>query len=145
MRPQHGLEDGHLKAVGSQSGAYWRFTLGPDSLTNGDQQVTVAAHTVTCGPGDVFGLVFRAAPQADTDGAFDLYSFEINCGGQARFERLSGSHATAIVGWTNTTAVNIGPGADNTLQVWMAGGIIGPEVDFLVGIYLARRIAATTG
>lgn len=117
-----GLEDGHLKAVASQSGAYWRFTLGPDTLTTSDQQVTVAAHTVACGPSDAFGLVFRAAPQADTDGQFNLYAFEVNCGGQARFESLSGSHATPLVGWTNTTALNIGPGADNTLQVWMAGG-----------------------
>jgi len=77
---------------------------------------------VACGPNDAFGLIFRAAPLAGAEGQFDLYAFEINCAGQARFESISGSHAAPVVGWTNTTALNLGPGADNTLQVWMAGG-----------------------
>jgi hypothetical protein len=116
-----GLDDGHLKGVAGQSGAYWRFTLGPDTLSNSDQQVSVAAHTVACGPNDIYGLIFRAAP-AETEGQFDLYAFELNCSGQARFESISGSHAAPRVDWTASPAIHTGPGADNSLLVWMAGG-----------------------
>jgi hypothetical protein len=113
-----GLEDGHLKGVANQSGAYWRFTLGPDSLSNGDQQLSVTAHPVACGPNDEYGLIFRAA---EADGLFDLYAFNLTCGGLARFERISGTHAASVRDWSVSTAIKTGPGADNTLLVWMAG------------------------
>ncbi len=121
-----GLEDGHLRGVANQSSAYWRFTLGPDTLNNGDQQVSVTAHTVACGPNDSYGLIFRAVAAeaaAETEGAFDLYAFNVTCGGLARFETISGTRASAIVDWTASPAIQTGPNADNTLQVWMAGSV----------------------
>jgi hypothetical protein len=108
-----------LAAVMTTSEAWWRFSVGPQGLSAGDQQVSVLARAVACEGDDEFGLVFRGAERAE--GGYDLYVFKLRCSGAARFESVLGGRATALVDWTASPALRTGPAAENTLTVWMRG------------------------
>jgi hypothetical protein len=115
---------GQLKATMAQANAGWRFTISPDTLRLGNQQVRVTAHTEACGENDEYGLMFRGRTQAAADGSgdeFALYLFKLRCGGAASFQRVQGSETTTLVDWTPSAAINTGAPADNTLMVWMRG------------------------
>src|SRR5258708_6662252 len=91
----------------------WRFTIGQDTLKVGSQQVSVNAHTVTCGPNDEYGLMLRLQPDASNSG-FDGYNFKLRCSGQASFEMITGIQRKTIVDWTGSPAIKTGTPADNT-------------------------------
>jgi|SRR5579859_65118 len=112
-----GVVDGKLKAVMKTANAGWRFTISPDTLKLGNQQVSVNAHTVTCGPNDEYGLMLRLQPDASKSG-YDGYSFKLRCSGQASFEMITGIERKTIVDWTGSPAIKTGAPADNTLLVW---------------------------
>jgi hypothetical protein len=115
---------GQLKAVMSQTGSGWRFTISPDTLTLSNQQVRLTAQTETCSPNDEYGLMFRGqlAPAADGSGdEFSMYLFKLSCGGSAAFQRVQGSDTTTLVDWTASPAIQPGAGVTNQLMVWMAG------------------------
>lgn len=109
-----------LQAVMHDPNAWWRFTLGPDDLRLGDQQVRVTAHTVACGANDEYALMFRAGP-TEVENEYQAYVFKLNCNGAARLDRLQGTQLTTLVDWTASDAIRAGAPADNTLMVWMAG------------------------
>ena len=110
-----------LQAVMRDPNAWWRFTLGPDSLALGDQQVRVTAHTVACGANDEYALMFRAGPVADVENQYQAYVFKLNCNGAARLDRLEGTRQTTLVDWTASDAIRSGAPAENALMVWMRG------------------------
>ncbi len=121
-----------LQAVMHDPEAWWRFTLGPDDLRLGDQQVQVTAHTVACAANDEYALMFRASATAVAN-EYQAYVFKLRCGGAARLDRLEGTTSLPLVDWTPSDASRTGAPADNTLLVWMAG----PEMRFYVnGAYL---------
>ena len=117
-----GVVDGKLKGVMKTANAGWRFTISPDTLQFSSQQVRLAAHIVTCGDNDEYGLMFRVKSEADKPDFYDGYLFKLRCGGAARLELVQGSQTTALVDWTTSPAIKTGPGADNNLLVWAAGG-----------------------
>jgi hypothetical protein len=116
-----GVVDGKLKAVMKTANSGWRFTISQDTLKLGSQQVSVNAHTLTCGPNDEYGLMLRLQPDASNSG-YDGYSFKLRCSGQASFEMITGIQRKTIVDWTGSPAIKTGAPADNTLLVWAGGG-----------------------
>ena len=115
-----GVADGKLKAVMKTADSGWRYTISPDTLQFGSQQVSLNAHTASCGPSDEYGLMLRLQPDASNSG-YDGYSFKLRCSGQASFEMITGIERKTLVDWTNSSAIKTGAPADNTLLVWAAG------------------------
>jgi hypothetical protein len=115
-----GVADGKLKAFMKTANSGWRFTISQDTLKLASQQVSVNAHTVTCGPNDEYGLMLRLQPDASNSG-YDGYSFKLRCSGQASFEMITGIQRKTIVDWTGAPAIKTGAPADNTLLVWAGG------------------------
>ena len=115
-----GVVDARLKGVMKAANSGWRFTISPDTLLLGSQQVSLNAHTVSCGPNDEYGLMLRVRPD-QADSLFSGYLFKLRCAGQASFDVISGTTRTALVDWTNSPAIKTGAPADNTLLVWSAG------------------------
>jgi hypothetical protein len=115
-----GIEGGQLKGVMHQANAGWRFTISPDVLRIGDQQVRVTARTVACGENDEYGLLLRVR-QAEGESPYDSYLFKLRCGGAAGFDLVRGTQTTPLVPWTSAPAIKTGAPADNTLMVWAAG------------------------
>jgi hypothetical protein len=115
-----GLDGGVLTATMTTSQAWWRYSLGPDGLSAGDQQARVIARPVACAGDDEYGLIFRGA---DRDaGGYDLYVFKLRCSGAARFDALLGSETIPLVDWTASDAIQAGASAENALTVWMNAG-----------------------
>jgi hypothetical protein len=115
-----GIADGVLSATMTTSQAWWRFSLGPDGLSAGDQQARVTARPVACAGDDEYGLVFRGADRAG--GGFDLYVFKLRCSGAAAFQAILGRETVDLVGWTASDAIRAGALAENVLTVWMRAG-----------------------
>ena len=115
-----GVADGKLKAVMKTANSGWRYTISPDTLQFGSQQVSLNAHTASCGPSDEYGLMLRLQPDASNSG-YDGYSFKLRCSGQASFEMITGIERKTLVDWTDSSAIKTGAPADNTLLVWAAG------------------------
>ena len=115
-----GVADGKLKGTMKAANSGWRFTISPDTLQLGSQQVSLNAHSVACGPNDEYGLMFRVTADASST-AFDGYLFKVRCDGLASFQVISGTQTTQVVGWTPSAAIKTGGPADNTLLVWAAG------------------------
>ncbi len=115
-----GIENGQLKGTMLTSAEWWRFSLGPDDLNAGNQQVRVTARPVACDGDDAYGLIFRGGEREA--GGYDLYVFKLRCDGAARFEAVLNGQTTVLVDWTNAPAIQIGAGAENTLVAWMNGG-----------------------
>ena len=139
-----GVVGDELQAVMHDPNAWWRFTLGPDGLALGDQQVRVTAHTVACGANDEYALMFRAGPVAGVDNQYQAYVFKLNCNGAARLDRMEGTQQTTLVDWTASDAIRAGAPAANTLMVWMQA----EEFRFYVNdqyLFSAQDAAFTTG
>jgi hypothetical protein len=122
-----GVEDGKLKGVMRKANSGWRFTISPPTLQQGNQQVSLSAHTVSCGQNDEYGLMLRLKNDADNTN-FDGYLFKLRCSGAASFQMVTGTKVTTLVDWTPSPAIRPGAGggsasaADNTLLVWAEGG-----------------------
>ena len=114
-----GIADGRLRAVMSQANSGWRFSISPDTLRIGNQQVRVTARTVACGENDEYGIMFRG--RVDAEGNYTAYLFKVRCGGAARFELVAGTGLMTITDWTPAPALQTGAPAENTLMVWAAG------------------------
>ena len=115
-----GVVDGKLKGVMKAANSGWRFTISPDTLQLGSQQVSLNSHTVACGPNDEYGLMLRVKPD-QSDSLFSGYLLKLRCSGQASFDVISGTARRALVDWTASPAIKTGAPADNTLLVWSAG------------------------
>jgi hypothetical protein len=115
-----GVENGQLVASMSTSAEWWRFSLGPDGLSAGNQQARVTARPVTCEGLDEYGLIFRGGERAE--GGYDLYVFKLRCDGAASFEAVLDGKTTTLVDWTGSPAIQTGAEAENTLVAWMNGG-----------------------
>src|SRR5258706_7814859 len=115
-----GVVDGKLKGVMKAANSGWRFTISPDTLQLGSQQVSLNSHTLSCGPNDEYGLMLRVEPNP-SDSLFNGYLFNLRCSGQASFEVISGTNRSTLVDWTASPAIKTGAPADNTLLVWAAG------------------------
>jgi hypothetical protein len=115
-----GVENGVLKGTMTTSEEWWRFSLGPDRINAGSQQVRVTANSVACEGQDEYGLVFRGAERAA--GGYDLYVFKMRCDGAARFEKILNGETTVLADWATSDAIAAGAGAQNTLVAWMNGG-----------------------
>jgi len=109
------LEEKQLNATAKQNGT-WRFTISPDTVKVGDQQIRVSAHTNVCADADEYALLFRGS--VDPEGIYTFYAFKLRCDGAARLEILKGDDVTVIVDWTSSPAIRPGAGADNTVTVW---------------------------
>jgi len=112
---QASLEEKQLNGTARQSGT-WRFTISPDTVKVGDQQIRVSAHTNVCADADEYALLFRGA--VAPEGSYTFYAFKLRCNGAARLEILKGSEVTVIVDWTSSPAIKPGAGADNIVTVW---------------------------
>jgi hypothetical protein len=108
-----------LKGTMLQANAGWRFTVSPDSLQIGNQQVRVTAHVSVCGERDELGLMFRGSVDAEFN--YSMYLFKLRCSGEARFELIRGTEVTVLTDWTAVAGTQTTPPIDNTLMVWMAG------------------------
>ncbi|MCC7358510.1 MAG: hypothetical protein IT317_03485 [Anaerolineales bacterium] len=131
-----------LKGTMLKAGNGWRFTVSPDTLRVGDQQVRVTMHTGACAENDEYGLMFRGSVDAEFN--YSLYLFTVRCGGQARFLLIRGAETTVLADWTAAPALHPGAPADNTLLVWMAGD----EFRFYANdqyLFTARDSALTEG
>jgi hypothetical protein len=115
-----GVSDGVLSATMTTSQAWWRFSLGPDGLSAGDQQARVTARPMACAGDDEYGLVFRGADRAE--GGYDLYVFKLRCSGAASFGAILGRETVALVDWTASDAIRAGASVENVLTVWMDAG-----------------------
>ncbi len=115
-----GVVDGKLKGVMQKANAGWRFTISPDTVQLGSQQVRLNAHTTSCGENDEYGLMLRVKADA-TNSVFSGYLFKLRCAGAASFQVISGTQTSTLVDWTPSPAIKTGAGADNTLMVWAAG------------------------
>jgi hypothetical protein len=115
-----GVVDAKLKGVMKTANSGWRFTISPDTLQLGSQQVSLNSQTVSCGPNDEYGLMLRVKPDAN-DTLFQGYLFSLRCSGQASFEVISGTNRSTLVDWTGSPAIKTGAPAANTLLVWAAG------------------------
>lgn len=109
-----------LKGTMLQAGKGWRFTVSPDTLRLGNQQVRVTTHTQACADNDEYGLMFRGSVDAEFN--YSMYLFSVRCSGAARFALIRGTETTVLTDWTPAPAAQLGAPADNTLMVWMAGG-----------------------
>jgi hypothetical protein len=116
-----GVVNGKLKGVMKAANSGWRFTISPDTVQLGSQQVSLTAHSVSCGPNDEYGLMLRVKPDASNSG-FDGYLFRLRCSGAASFDLVTGIKLTTIVDWTASPAIKAGAPADNTLLIWAAAG-----------------------
>jgi hypothetical protein len=108
---------GQLDAVMLKPNVGPRFSISPDTLKIGDQQVRVTARANLCYNLDEYGLMFRIG--ADPAGNYLGYVFKLNCAGAARVETLRGTSAEVLVDWTPGPAIVSGAPAENTLMVWM--------------------------
>lgn len=108
-----------LKGTMLQAGAGWRFTVSPDTLRIGNQQVRVTTRTQACAANDEYGLIFRGSVDAEFN--YSMYLLSVRCSGAARFLLIRGVEATVLTDWTPAPAAQPGAPADNTLMVWMAG------------------------
>lgn len=68
-----------------------------------------------CGSGDKFGLMFRILD------ASNYYIFQIDCEGRYRLMRFVGGAGTALIDWSQSTAIKRGVNAANTLRVETRG------------------------
>jgi hypothetical protein len=82
-----------------------------DSPNLTDFYVEVTAEPSMCRGADAYGLLLRAASEAD------FYRFTLTCDDQLRFERTSNNQTSVIQNWTP----RIGPPAPSRLQVWVSG------------------------
>ena len=131
-----------LKGTMLKAGAGWRFTVSPDTLRIGNQQVRVTVHPNTCADNDEYGLMFRGSVDAEFN--YSMYLFTVRCSGQARFLLIRGTETTVLADWTAAPALHPGAPADNTLLVWMAGD----EFRFYANdqyLFTARDSALTDG
>ncbi len=116
-----GVADGKLKGAMKAANSGWRFVAGPDTIQPGSQQVSLNAHSVSCGPNDEYGLMFRVKADENKPATYDGYLFNLRCDGMASFQVISGSQTTSVVGWTPSPAIKTGRPADNTILIWAAG------------------------
>jgi hypothetical protein len=131
-----------LKGTMLQTGKGWRFTVSPDTLRVGGQQVRVTAHSATCSDNDEYGLMFRGSVDAEFN--YSMYLFTLRCSGAARFALIRGTETTVLADWTAAPTAQLGAPADNTLMVWMAGG----EFRFYVNdqyVFTANDTSLTDG
>lgn len=68
-----------------------------------------------CGSGDKFGLMFRILD------ANNYYVIQVDCEGRYRLMRLVGGAGTALIDWSQSTAIKRGVNAANTLRVETKG------------------------
>jgi hypothetical protein len=108
-------EQQQLNGTAKQSGT-WRFTISPDTVKVGNQQIRVNAHVNVCVGSDEYGLLFRGS--ADAESNYNFYAFKLRCDGAARLERLQGNDVSVIVDWTTSPAIQPGPNANHALLVW---------------------------
>jgi hypothetical protein len=76
-----------------------------------DYYLEVTARTNLCTGMDEYGVVFRAASQAD------FFRFTLSCNGQVRVERLAGGTASAPQPWTIAGAVPPGAPGQSRLGI----------------------------
>lgn len=90
------------------------FSLRNDlQVVNFSAQVAVSVNR--CAPGDTYGMLFRAAGNADS------YRFVLGCNGQVRAERLQANKVIVMQDWLPSG--DVPPGAPGQVQmgVWVAG------------------------
>ncbi len=75
----------------------------------------VTARLNRCLPGDLYGLYFRAANEANA------YRFLLNCQGQARVERVRDGTAAPLLDWEASGDAPPGAPGEVKIGVWTAG------------------------
>src|SRR3990172_3933516 len=111
------VSGGQLNAVMKQGNVGPRFSVRED-LKVGDQQLRVTARPNLCYERDEYGVMFRMV--VDSQNNYHGYIFKLNCGGQARVERLENVETIPLADWTPSPGIVPGAPAENTLMVWMA-------------------------
>jgi hypothetical protein len=112
-------EQKQLNATAKQSGT-WRFVISNDSVSVGNQQLRVTAHTNVCADADEYALLFRGSVDAEFN--YSFYALKLRCDGAMRLERMQGNDVFALTEWATFSAVHAGPNAANALMVWAKGG-----------------------
>ncbi len=113
---EFGAKDGQLNVASIKQGGGWRYSLYFDAV-HGDQQINISAHTNRCADADEYGVAYRAG--AEPEISYSMYIFALNCAGQARALKLTGSDLVALKDWQDYPAINKGANADNALTIWM--------------------------
>ena len=112
-----GLESGGVLAVFEEANQGWRISLGPDTLTIGDQRVQITARAEVCGDLDEWGLLFRGT--FTEENRFNGYLFKMSCSGLVRLEKLEDNQSSILLDWVSAEGIKNGPGSENTLMVWV--------------------------
>jgi hypothetical protein len=100
-------------AVSAAKGAL--FTLRSGTLA-GDAYVDVDVNVSLCRPGDLYGLLVRAASSQD------FYRILVSCDGQMRVERAVGGQIAILQDWVYSSIVRPGAPFRYRLGVWMYRG-----------------------
>ena len=90
------------------------FSLRNDLLLR-DFYAEVAVSVNRCSAVDKYGMLFRAAGNADS------YRYVLGCNGQARVERLQANNVIPIQDWLPSGDAPSGAPGEVTLGVWVAG------------------------
>jgi hypothetical protein len=107
------LVSGRLTLASRRQGV-WRFAYSPVvNATDFYMQVDLRAEI--CGPGDEFGIMYRANPSVGS------YRFGLRCEGGVRVTRIVGETALSLITRAQTETVVPGPPAQNQLGVWARG------------------------
>ena len=89
------------------------------SLRNGlmlkDFYAEVTVSVNRCGVGDSYGMLFRAAGNADT------YRYTLGCNGQVRAERMQANKVVPIQNWVASGDAPLSAPGEVKLGVWVAG------------------------
>ena len=75
----------------------------------------VAVRLNRCAPGDTYGMLFRAAGNADA------YRYTLGCNGQVRAERMQANKVVPIQNWVSSGDAPLAAPGEVMLGVWAAG------------------------
>jgi hypothetical protein len=122
------IEDGVVRFVPEAEGVLvifeeanqgWRISLGPDTVSIGDQVVEITTRAEVCRDQDEWGLLFRG--MFTEENRFNGYLIKMNCTGQVRMEILEENMGSVLLDWTAVEGVETGSGSENSLMVWTEG------------------------
>ena len=111
------FENGYMKLTAESEIDGWRLSW--PKLT--DAYLEAKFQTTDCSGSDHYGIMFSSPYESGTDQG---YLFGITCDGNYRLRRWNSPNMTTLQNWTDSSAINIGDNAQNTLGVLTNDGKI---------------------
>lgn len=120
-----------IQTTGAQN--TWRYVIRSD-VRAGNQQISVLMRANQCAPQTQYGLLFRA--NQDAASPLDAYLLSLNCAGQMRLDRLTGTTFTPVRDWFTPPGLQTTLPAENRLTLWLDGD----ELRVFVNAQFATRL-----